>query len=43
MVMKLDEKKTLLFGLSLTLAITIFGGKKSNYTSLFTHEITLSL
>ncbi|MGB1690598.1 MAG: hypothetical protein ACPHC0_04125 [Nitrosopumilus sp.] len=26
MVMKLDDKKTLLFGLSLTLGITIFGG-----------------
>jgi len=26
MVMKLDNKKTLLFGLSLTLGITIFGG-----------------
>jgi hypothetical protein len=26
MVMKLDDKKTLLFGLSLTLGITVFGG-----------------
>ncbi len=26
MVMKLDDKKTLLLGLSLTLGITVFGG-----------------